>query len=55
MQCPLKVNRYGTPSDCEIKQCAFTAEFTYLAKGEKMVTEKRCLITEALKKYIREE
>lgn len=55
MKCPLMVSRYGNPSDCEIEQCAFTGDFTYLAKGEKLITEKRCLIKEALKKYIREE
>lgn len=55
MKCPLMVNQYGNPADCEIKQCAFTGDFTYLTKGEKLITEKRCLITEALKKYIREE
>lgn len=55
MKCPLTVNRYGSPSDCEIEQCAFTDDFTYLIKGEKTITEKRCLIKEALKKYIREE
>ena len=54
MKCPL-MNRYAQPADCDTRTCAFASEFRYIAKGGKVIEEKRCLITEALKKYILEE
>lgn len=55
MKCPLLINQYGSATRCEKEECALAAEFTYLIKGEKTATERRCLIAEALKKYVREE
>ena len=54
MKCPL-MNHYAKPTDCDTRICAFASEFTYFKNNEKITTEKRCLITEALKKYILEE
>jgi hypothetical protein len=49
------MNRYARPKDCDTRTCAFASEFTSFKNNGGITTEKRCLIAEALKKYIREE